>query len=78
MVIQILEHLQETRMNIGGEDRRVWRKGSGGILSARSCYEHAVDAVEVSGPWKVIRYNVILQFFLWTAVLDKISTMDML
>lgn len=45
------------------------------------CYDHVADVGEVPGPWKAIWYNAVplkAQFFLWIAVLDKISTMNML
>lgn len=35
----------------------------------------------MSGPWSLVWYNVVplkVQFFIWTAVLERISMMDML
>lgn len=78
---QLLNRLQGVRVNIGGLDRRVWRKGIEGAFSVRSYYDHVRGRGEVVGPWKMIWYNVVplkVQFFVWTAALDRISTVDML
>lgn len=49
-LIEFLTHLQGARVLIGGEDRRVWKKNSGGSFTGRSCYEHvSMDGV-VLGP----------------------------
>lgn len=47
----------------------------------KACYIHVANVEEVQGPWGLVWYNAVLlkvQFFLWTAVLDRISIMDML
>lgn len=59
----------------------MWRKGSEGAFSVKSCYDHVVGGGEVLGHWKAIWYTTVsfkVQFFMWTATLDKISTMNML
>lgn len=53
----------------------------GGSFLVKSCYDYAAAVDEVPGPWKIVWYNAVplkVQFFMWAATLDKISTMDML
>lgn len=80
-LIELLTHLQGAWVLIGGEDRRVWKKNSGGSFTVRACYEHISGDRAFLGPWKEIWYKAIpfkVQFFMWTASLEKISTMNML
>lgn len=78
-VIEFLAHLQDSHINLDLEDRRVWKFSTGDKFSVKSCYGHVVRSRMVVGPWKEIWYNGIpskVQFFMWTAVLEKISTID--
>lgn len=45
-VAQLLVCLQEVRIFMGEVDRRVWRKGIGGVFSVKSCYEYVAGVVE--------------------------------
>lgn len=59
----------------------MWKKSIGGSFSVRACYEHISVAREVPGPWKDVWYKAVpfkVQFFMWTALLEKISNMNML
>lgn len=50
-------------------------------FSVKSCYGHVARSRMDVGPWKEVWYNRFppkVQFFMWTAVLEKISTMDAL
>lgn len=78
---QLLDRLHGVRLNLGLEDHRVWVNGNDGLLTVKSCYEFLANVGEEDGPWKAMWYPTMplkVQFFLWMAALDKISTMNML
>lgn len=65
----------------GEEDRQLWKNGLGGQFSVKACYDHLAIVEETLWPWEMVWYKAIplkVQFFFWTTVLDKISTLDML
>lgn len=59
----------------------MWKKSIRGFFSIRACYEHVSVVGEVPGLWKDVWYKATplkVQFFMWTASLEKISIMNML
>lgn len=78
-VSQLLEKLQTLHIDRDLEDRRTWRVALGVDFSVKSYYGFIANHRMIMGP--EIWYNGIplkVQFFMWTAVLEKISTMDLL
>lgn len=76
-----LDHLQGLSLLLEEEDRRLWLGGPGEQFTVKACYNHVANVAEMSGPWRLVWYNVVplkVQFFVWTTVLERISTMDML
>lgn len=62
-------------MRIGGFGRLTW---GGGGFSVKSCYGHFDTSNQLVGPWRDVWNGVIppkIQFFMWMAVLGKLSTM---
>lgn len=58
-LIELLNRLSNAWVNIGEEDRQIWQNGANGVFSIRSCYEMMMVGRELSGPWKVVWYNVV-------------------
>lgn len=78
---QLLARLQNNKVHLGEEDRRVWLGDPGGKFSVKACYAHFVNIEEDQGPWGLVWYNTVplkIRFFLWTVALDKVLTMDVL
>lgn len=80
-VIELLARPQATLIILGQEDRRAWKPSKGNEFSVKSCYRHVNRLREDVGFWKEVWYNGLppkVQFFMWTTILEKISTMDAL
>lgn len=80
-VTELLARLQASHINLTQEDRRVWKAASEGEFSVRSCYVHVISSRTYVGLWKEVWNHGLppkVQFFMWTTVLEKISTMDAL
>lgn len=77
----LLAHLQAIKVDLNREDRQVWKVGSGGEFSVKFCYGYISLAIHYDGPWREIWVKGVplkIQFFMWTIMLEKISTMDSL
>lgn len=80
-VAHLLERLQNISIRLDQEDHWVWAHRTGGIFIVKFCYEFLANAGEAEGPWNTMWYTTTplkVQFFIWTAALGKISTMNML
>lgn len=78
---QLLGRLQSLHINRDMEDKRIWKVDAGENFSVKSCYGHVATSSSICGPWNEVWYSGIpqkVQFFMWTVVLEKISTMDLL
>lgn len=76
-VIELLARLQTMKVGHGSEDKRIWKAVSSGEFSVKSCYGHFDQYGQLIEVW----YGGVppkIQFFMWTAVLEKLSTMDVL
>lgn len=66
---------------LGQADERRWLMSSGGNFSGSSCFSLLEHTPDLGIPWKEIwNFAIALKvcFFLWIAVLGKISTLDVL
>lgn len=80
-VADFLARLQMGCLDPDQGDRQVWKVASGGEFSAKSCYGSIAMTGQREGPWRDVWYDKVppkIQFFMWTAVLERISTMDAL
>lgn len=80
-MIEFLARLQMVYLDPDQVDMQVWKVASGGEFSVKFCYGLITTTSQHEGPWRDIWYDKVppnIHFFMWTAVLEKISTMDTL
>lgn len=53
-MIELLNRIMSTRVNLRVGDRQIWKNGSDGVFSVKSCYDLMVVGRELSGPWKEV------------------------
>jgi hypothetical protein len=78
-VSRFFEVLYAHQIKHGGEDKMCWIPSKRNIFAVSSYYKMRVNPTPVDGPWKSIwksRVPPRVAFFVWTAALGKILTMD--
>jgi hypothetical protein len=78
-VSRFFELLYSQHIKHGGVDKIVWIPSKRKIFEVKSYYKLKVNSEPVDGPWKIIWKSKVplrVAFFIWTAVLGKILTMD--
>jgi hypothetical protein len=82
LVSRFFEMLYSQRVRIGGEDQMCWIPSKRKFFEVKSYYQvlsHPTSTVQATFPWKGIwkvKAPPRVAFFVWTAILGKILTLD--
>ena len=80
-VLRFFELLYSQQIRYGGVDRICWIPSKRKNFEVKPYYKVKVKVEPVDGPWKIIWKSKApprVVFFVWTAVLEKILTVDSL
>jgi hypothetical protein len=79
MVLSFFEQLYSLTLRQGEDDRMIWSLSKKGIFEVKSFYTRLITRECLPFPWKSIwrvKAPARVAFFVWTAALGKILTMD--
>jgi hypothetical protein len=79
VVLRFFEFLYSQKTRYGGEDKICWDPSKRKIFEVKSYYQILFTLAQAFGPWKSIskvKAPPRVAFFVWTAALGKILTLD--
>lgn len=79
--MQLLDGLNECHIRLEQANSRVRMHGRGGQFTIKNCFGYIDNSPSLQGPWKEVWYKEVptkIQFFLWTAAQERLSTMNRL